>query len=96
MFARLPYQSFQLIDPSKIVVDVFGATNNTNWITQMQTVKEIKSIDYEQVADEIFRITIELKHQQHWGHTIYYSGNSLIIKIKQQPEDLIIKKFNHC
>ncbi len=88
LFSRLPYQSFQLTGPSKIVVDVFGATNNTNWITQMQTAKEIDAIDYEQVADGIFRITIQLKHQQHWGHALYYSGNSLIIKIKQQPANL--------
>ncbi|MEI7737049.1 MAG: N-acetylmuramoyl-L-alanine amidase, partial [Ferruginibacter sp.] len=88
LFARLPYQSFQLIDPSKIVVDVFGATNNTNWITQMENVKEIKNIYYEQVEDEIFRITIELKNPQHWGHQIYYKGNMLMIKIKRQPENL--------
>ena len=88
LFARLPYQSFQLIDPSKIVVDVFGATNNTNWITQMENVKEIKNIYYEQVEDEIFRVTIELKHPQHWGHQIYYKGNMLMIKIKRQPENL--------
>ncbi len=93
LFTRLPYQSFQLVEPSKIVVDVFGATNNTNWITQLQTAKEIKAIEYEQVADEIFRVTIQLKHQQHWGHTIYYSGNSLIIKIKQQPQDLSFKNL---
>lgn len=93
LFARLPYQSFQLVNPSKIVVDVFGATNNTNWITQLQTAKEITAIDYEQVADEIFRITIQLKHQQHWGHAIYYSGNSLIIKIKQQPAELSLKNL---
>jgi len=85
---RLPYQSFQLIDPSKIVVDVFGATNNTNWITQLENVKEIKNIYYEQVEEEVFRITIELKHQQHWGHQIYYKGNMLMIKIKRQPEKL--------
>lgn len=93
LFAKLPYQSFQLTEPSKIVVDVFGATNNTNWITQLQTAKEITAIDYEQVADEIFRVTIQLKHQQHWGHTIYYSGNSLVIKIKQQPKDLSLKNL---
>ena len=88
LFARLPYQSFQLIDPSKIVVDVFGATNNTNWITQLENTKEIKNIYYEQVEDEIFRITIELKHPQHWGHQIFYKGNMLMIKIKRQPENL--------
>ncbi len=88
LFARLPYQSFQLVDPSKIVVDVFGATNNTNWITQLENTKEIKNVSYEQLEDEVFRITIELKHAQHWGHIIYYKGNSLVIKIKRQPENL--------
>ncbi|UEG50670.1 N-acetylmuramoyl-L-alanine amidase [Ferruginibacter lapsinanis] len=93
LFAKLPYQSFQLIDPSKIVVDVFGATNNTNWITQLQTAREIKNIYYEQIEDDIFRITIELRHAQHWGHQIYYSGNNLMIKIKQQPENLSLKNL---
>lgn len=93
LFTRLPYQSFQLVDPSKIMVDVFGATNNTNWITQLENTKEIKNVFYEQLEDEVFRITIELKHAQHWGHSIYYKGNSLVIKIKQQPKDLSLNKL---
>jgi N-acetylmuramoyl-L-alanine amidase len=93
LFARLPYQSFQLIDPSKIVVDVFGATNNTSWITQLENVKEIKNVYYEQTEDEVFRITIELKHAQHWGHQIYYKGNMLVIKVKRQPEDLSLNNL---
>jgi len=90
---KLPYQSFQLINPSKIIVDVFGATNNTNWITQLESCKEIKNIFYEQVEDDIFRITIELKHKQHWGHSIYYKGTVLTIKIKQQPKDLSLNNL---
>ncbi len=93
LFARLPYQSFQLVDPSKIVVDVFGATNNTNWITQLENTKEIKNVLYEQLEDEVFRITIELKHAQHWGHMIYYKGNTLVIKIKRQPENLMLSNL---
>jgi N-acetylmuramoyl-L-alanine amidase len=93
LFARLPYQSFQLVNPSKIVVDVFGATNNTNWITQLENTREIKHVSYEQVEDEVFRITIELKHAQHWGHQIYYKGNTLVIKIKHQPRDLSLNKL---
>ncbi len=93
LFARLPYQSFQLVDPSKIIVDVFGATNNTNWITQLENTKEIKNVFYEQIEDEVFRITIELKHAQHWGHSIYYKGNALVIKVKRQPQDLSLNKL---
>ena len=93
MFARLPYQSYQYTDPSTLVVDIYGATNNTNWITQLQTAKEIKNIDYQQVEDGLFRITITLKHAQHWGHLVYYNGNTLVIKIKHQPENLSLKNL---
>lgn len=89
--SKLPYQSAQLINPSRITVDIFGATSNTNWITQLKSAKEIENVDYEQVADDIVRITIQLKHSQHWGHQIYYRGNNLVIKIKQQPRSLALK-----
>ena len=90
---KLPYQSFQLINPSKIVVDIFGAVSNTNWITQLQNVKEIEQVDYEQLTDDILRITIQLKHRQHWGHQVFYKGNMLVIKIKQQPQNLSLKNL---
>ena len=93
LFQRLPYQSFQLIGPSRIVVDVFGATNNSNWITQLENVKEIKNVYYEQVEDEVFRIIIELNHAQHWGHSIYYKGNALVIRVKRQPEKLVLSNL---
>ena len=86
---RLPYRSLQQIDPAKIVVDIFGATSNTNWITQLSTVKEIKNAWYEQIEDDVFRIIIELKHQQHWGYLIYYdSTSSLVIRVRRQPQSL--------
>jgi N-acetylmuramoyl-L-alanine amidase len=91
LFSKLPYQSFHLTDPSKIVVDIFGATSNTNWIDQLSNLKEVKKVNYEQIADDIFRVYISLNHQQHWGHQIYYSGNNLIIKIKPQPKSLLLK-----
>ena len=93
LFARLPYQSVQLTDPSKIVIDIFGATNNTNWITQMENTKEIKNVYYEQLEDEILRVTIVLKHQQHWGHQIYYNGNRLMIKVRRQPANLELRNL---
>jgi N-acetylmuramoyl-L-alanine amidase len=93
LFDKLPYQSMQWVNPSSIVVDIFGATNNTNWITQMETVKEIAGVDYEQIADDILRIKIRLKNIQHWGHHVSYRGNTLVIKIKQQPKNLKLKNL---
>jgi N-acetylmuramoyl-L-alanine amidase len=92
---KLPYKSQQQINPSKIVLDIFGATSNTNWITQLKTTKEIKNVYYEQTEDDVFRVTVELKHTQHWGHTIYYdtTGRRLVLLIKRQPAVLDIKKL---
>ncbi|MET0465075.1 MAG: N-acetylmuramoyl-L-alanine amidase [Chitinophagaceae bacterium] len=91
--ARLPYQSFQEVGPSRIVVDVFGATSNTNWITQLENTKAIRNVWYEQKEDEVLRITIELERSQHWGHTIYYNGNMLVIRVKQQPRQLSLNRM---
>jgi N-acetylmuramoyl-L-alanine amidase len=90
---KLPYRSMQLINPSKIVIDVFGATSNTNWVTHRISAKEIKNVYYEQIEDDVFRVSIELKHQQHWGYSIYYENKRLIIKVKRQPADLDIEKM---
>ncbi len=87
---KLPYSSIQEINPSKIVVDIFGATSNSNWITQLRSVKEVKNVYYEQVDDDVFRVIIELKHNQHWGYFISYKKKTLSIKIKRQPEKLSI------
>ncbi|MEJ7627848.1 MAG: N-acetylmuramoyl-L-alanine amidase [Ferruginibacter sp.] len=89
--ARLPYQAIQQISPNRIVVDVFGATSNTNWINQKESIKEIADVNYEQVSDDIMRINIQLKNKQHWGFQIYYRGNTMVIKVKQQPRSLAIK-----
>lgn len=82
---KLPYRSLQEVCPARIVVDIFGAVGNTNWITQLHSVKEIKNVWYEQVADDVFRVFIELRHQQHWGYAVYYKNNVLNIRVKRQP-----------
>jgi N-acetylmuramoyl-L-alanine amidase len=86
---KLPYKSVQQLSPSRIIVDVFGAISNTNWITQLKTAKEITNVWYEQVEDDVFRIYIELKHKQHWGNAIFYKDNTLTIRVKRQPDTKI-------
>jgi N-acetylmuramoyl-L-alanine amidase len=92
---RMPYHSVQLINPSRIAVDIFGVTSNTNWIIQQNTVKEIKNTWYEQVEDDVLRVFIELKHPQHWGHTITYDSarTKLVIRIRRQPPVLDIRRL---
>ena len=91
---KLPYTSRMGINPSRIVVDIFGATSNTNWITQLDSAKEIKNVWYEQPEDDVMRVFIELNHHQHWGYSIYYSyDNKLTIRVKRQPDSLKLRNL---
>ena len=93
MEEKLPYRSMQTISPSTIEVDLFGVTSNTNWITQLSSAKEVTNTWYEQIEDDVFRIHISLRHQQHWGHSIYYDSlsNKLFIRVKRPPPDDVKK-----
>ena len=83
---RLPYVSDQEVGPNTIIVDIFGATSNTNWITQQLSARGIESVKWNQVASDQFRITVALKERQQWGYDIGYDyGSTLRIKIRRPP-----------
>ncbi|MFN7274239.1 MAG: N-acetylmuramoyl-L-alanine amidase [Bacteroidota bacterium] len=93
MEERLPYQSSMQINPSAIVVDIHGVRSNTNWVTQLSSLKEVKNVYYQQTADDIVRVTIELQHRQHWGYSIGYKGKYLVVSIRRQPPKLDLRKM---
>lgn len=83
---RLPFASDQQVNPNAIVVDVYGATSNTNWITHHLSARGVESVKWNQVSSDQYRLTIALKHRQHWGYDIDYNGGSnLRIRIRRPP-----------
>jgi N-acetylmuramoyl-L-alanine amidase len=82
---RLPFVSEQLLNPTAIAVDIFGATSNTNWITHHLSAQGIQSVTWDQVSDDHYRLLITLTSKQHWGYDIGYEGNSLRIRIHRPP-----------
>ncbi len=91
---KLPYRSWMQTNPAAIQLEIFGVQSNTNWITQLPSkLKEIKNVYYRQSEDDVMLVTIELKHPAHWGYSIFYEKNQLIIKVKQQPKSLDIKNI---
>lgn len=90
---KLPYKSWMEVDPARIFLDIYGVQSNTYWIAQLRSVKEIKDVYFNQAEDDVVRVTIELKHKQHWGYSVYYNNNMLRIRIRRQPESLKVKKL---
>ncbi len=92
---RLPYSSDLLVDPTRIEVNVYGASSNTNWIIQHQGTRTVQSINTHQLESNLFRIEIDLVKEQSWGYTVYYEGRSqLVIRIKHAPLVLDLKRLS--
>lgn len=90
---RLPYSSSTTLDPSRITIKIYGATSNTNWIIQKQALKEIKNTWFDQISKDVLQVNIDLQHTQLWGYEVYYRGNTLMIKIKHQPQSFDLSKL---
>src|SRR5690606_35386855 len=88
---RLPYTHVVQQHPTRIVVDIYGAVSNSNWITQKEGLVAIENVWYEQVSKDVFRAFIELKEEQLWGYQVGYEGNRLVIRVKPQPDTLDLR-----
>ncbi len=82
---RLPYTSEQLVHPAAIAVDVYGATSNTNWITQQLSAKNLESVRWTQVEADHYRLLIMLRSAYHWGYDIDYAGTMMRIRVRRPP-----------
>ncbi len=89
---KLPYITYQELDPNVIIVDVFGATSNTNWKIKHNSSQGIRNVTWNQVEDDRFRLEIELNHSQNWGYSVGYGwGSQLNVEVRRPP---VVTNFN--
>ncbi len=94
---KLPYRSIMQVNPSKVIVDVFGIANNTNWVMHKHdSLQVVRQVSTEQIEDDVFRIIIDLKEEQNWGYKISYDTahyNYLTIRLKHPPKTKTLKNL---
>jgi N-acetylmuramoyl-L-alanine amidase len=85
---RLPYRGTMQVNPNRLIIDLFGITSNTNWITQVGQLREVANTWYEQMENGMLRVYIDLKSSMHWGYSVHYdsSGSKLDIRVKHAPD----------
>ncbi|QES87863.1 N-acetylmuramoyl-L-alanine amidase family protein [Rhizosphaericola mali] len=88
---KLPYSSTTELDGNKLKILIYGATSNTNWITQLENLQSIKNIYYEQTENNVLTININLKTAINWGYDIHYDQNNLIIQVNHAPKSNKLK-----
>lgn len=90
---RLPYTYTTELTPSAINITLYGATNNSNWITQYGEPGMVDYVDFIQQSSDILTIRIHLKEKYQWGFTVGYDGTSstLCINVRHRPASLNVK-----
>jgi len=82
---RLPYSSWTELGPTKIMVNIYGAMNNSSWITHMSNLQMVQYVDIIHDDSDVATVVISLKKNYAWGYSIGYQGNNLVIKVKHTP-----------
>jgi len=83
---RQPYTIGFEHDSGRIIIDIYGAACNSNWITQYLDVNAIDYVDFQQKEPDIFRVIVKLKDKYCWGYSVDYQGNALEISVKHSPK----------
>jgi N-acetylmuramoyl-L-alanine amidase len=92
---RLPYRSMMQVNPNRLIIDLFGITSNTNWITQRGQTSELRNTWFEQLENGVLRVYVDLKSSMHWGHSVHYDsvGSRLMIRVKHAPDKKLQNLF---
>ncbi|MFQ5640536.1 MAG: N-acetylmuramoyl-L-alanine amidase [bacterium] len=92
----LPFKIEQTTSPSGLIITVYGATSDTDWIRYDFEDVAIKNIRWRQPANRVYQLIIELNHKQQWGFNPYYENKTLVVDIKKPPKKLKLNELLVC
>jgi N-acetylmuramoyl-L-alanine amidase len=81
---RIPFTSRH--ETGRLIVDMYGAMSNTNWITHLNSAEGIDRVYWEQVGDTQYRLLIDLDHDGIWGYDVAYVRDATLrIRVRRPP-----------
>jgi N-acetylmuramoyl-L-alanine amidase len=80
---RMPFQV--VAEESALHIDVFGATSRANFFQLGAVDPLMRHAEWQQVADSIFRVTVQLTEPV-WGYDTFYDATgALVLRIRRPP-----------
>ena len=96
MQERLPFKIEQSLNPPELVITIYGATADTDWMRYDSGDRLIRQLSWSQPRDGVYQLVIQFNEQQSWGYNSYYENENLIIDIKKPPRKLELKELLIC
>ncbi|MBN2030079.1 N-acetylmuramoyl-L-alanine amidase [bacterium] len=83
---RVPFHIQQRIEPSSLVITLYGVWSDTDWIPQDISNPLIRDIRWTQMSNRVYTVEMTFNEAQQWGYDARYNGNTLEIDIKRKPD----------
>ncbi len=83
--AVLPFDVIEEPQNNRLFLDIYNCTSSIDWIRYDAADSMIASINFEQTAVGVVRITIDL-NETLWGYDCFYERNQFNLKLKHRPE----------
>jgi N-acetylmuramoyl-L-alanine amidase len=81
-----PFQVQQTVEPPGLELTVYGAYLLSQWITYPEFDTTIKMIRWAQPTAGVFKLWVDLKQRQQWGHRVSLEQGRLILEIRKAPK----------
>lgn len=94
MAENLPFQISQP-DDRTLVMKIFGATADIDWVRRENENDEIESARWSQLEDGIVQCTLRLSNSV-WGYEAHYEGDNLVWKVRHKPKSAGLKNLKVC
>lgn len=97
---RLPFQIEQYMKPNRLVMKVYGATADTDWVSPAEgyrlqqsgaasegnaPLSPVDHVTWRQFGDGVYELTAHLKTDRQWGFKGEYDGSNLMLRVKRAP-----------
>jgi N-acetylmuramoyl-L-alanine amidase len=83
---RLPFHIRQRMNPSSLIITLYGVASDTDWIPQDFSDPVLRDIRWYQRSSRVYELEILLDQPQQWGYDPKYNGTTLEIDIKKRPK----------
>ncbi len=79
----LPYRVEQSLDPTQLIVTVYGAVNRTDLIRYDPADTLIHQVRWRQINSDTCQIIVEPSFQKWWGYDVRYEDGALVIEVRK-------------
>lgn len=83
---RHPYRIEQELEPSRLILYLYGVIADTDWIKYIQNDGAVRIAGWSQPEDDVYRLALELKDSYQWGYHAGYEDYNFVLNIKKKPE----------